>query len=111
MYQTISDEVEIRNNNEQTADQTQFLQQTSILKYKLIEHETMLQTLREQLNHVDQHLLVANEATNSSSTNQSIKRRHTFNSSIDFNSPLFDQQRNLFVPFSSSSSLFALQLL
>ncbi|CAF0909916.1 unnamed protein product [Rotaria sordida] len=90
-----------------------FIQQTSLLKSKLIRHENILKTLKQQINQVDQQLLIIQEDSIkntqhiklcSPSNRQSIKRRHTFNSFFDLNS-LFTEKDKY------SSSLYALQLL
>ncbi|CAF1126047.1 unnamed protein product [Adineta ricciae] len=86
------------------------VQQTSLLKSKLIEHENLLQTLKQQIHDVDQQIFIIKEDSIektffSSSDRQLIKRRHTFNSLLDLND-LFLEKDKL-----SSSSLYALQLL
>ena len=95
--------------------QIDFVEQTSLLKLKLTEHEHILQSLKEQINQVDQQLFLIQEDSKefnrdihqSSSTRQSLKRRHTFNSLFDLNCLLIDKEKDL----SSSSSLYALRLL
>ena len=89
--------------------QIDFVQQTSLLKSKLLEHDTILQTLKQQINHVDQQILIIKEdsiQTHFSSDRQLIKRRHTLNSLFDFNGLFLDKEK-----YASSSSLYALQLL
>ena len=86
-----------------------FAQQTSVLKSKLIQHENILKTLKQQINQVDQQLLIIQEDSiktdqTSSSDRQSIKRRHTINSLFDLNCLLTEKDNY------SSSSLYALQL-
>ena len=85
--------------------QMDFVEQTSLLKSKLTEHEQILQTLKQQINQVDQQLFIIQE--DSKSNQQPIKRRHTLNSLFDINYFLNEKDKH----FSSSSSLFALQLL
>jgi hypothetical protein len=93
-----------------------FVEQTSLLKSKLTQHENILKTLKEQINQVDQQLLIiqedsrtSNQEINLSSSfspnRQLIKRRHTLNSLFDLNC-LFTEKDKY-----SSSSLYALQLL
>ncbi|CAF3579566.1 unnamed protein product [Rotaria sp. Silwood2] len=91
-----------------------FDQQTSLLKSKLIQHENILKTLKQQINQVDQQLLIIQEDSIkntqhiklfSPSHHQLIKRRHTFNSLFDLNSFFIEKDKY------SSSSLYALQLL
>lgn len=79
-----------------------FVERTSLLKTKLNQHENLLRQLKQQIHQVDQQLLVIQD---DSSANQqtTLKRRHTLNSFLDFYSN--DKQN------SSSSSLYALQLL
>jgi hypothetical protein len=103
--------------------QWNFVEQTSKLKSKLIQHETILQQLKEQLNHVDQQLHLVQEQSTlidhqvaSASHRQSVKRRHTFNSLVDISgqvscSALDKERYSFFHSYSSSSSLHALQLL
>jgi hypothetical protein len=90
-----------------------FVQQTSLLKSKLNQHENILQTLKQQINQVDQQLLIIQEDSRKphqeidrSSNQQLIKRRHTLNSLFDLNCLLIEKEKSL-----SSSSLYALQLL
>lgn len=92
-------------------EQRHFFEQTSKLKSQLIEHESILQQLKEQLNQVDQQLTLVNHS--SSADGQLIHRRHTFNSLIDRTLCLDETQPSIPSLFSSSSSssLFALQLL
>lgn len=87
--------------------QMDFVEQTSLLKSKLTEHEQILQRLKQQINQVDQQLFIIQE--DSKSNQQSIKRRHTLNSLFDIN--YFLTEKNKQFSSSSSSSLFALQLL
>ncbi|CAF4557585.1 unnamed protein product, partial [Rotaria magnacalcarata] len=91
-----------------------FAQQTSLLKSKLIQHENVLKTLKQQISQVDQQLLIIQEdsikhnqeiKSFSPSNHQLLKRRHTFNSLFDLNC-LFTEKDKC-----SSSSLYALQLL
>lgn len=85
-----------------------FIQQTSLLKSKINEHENILQNLKQQINQVDQQLLIIQEDSRNnsfSSNRQLIKRRHTLNSLFDLNC-LFTEKDKY-----SSSSLYALQLL
>ncbi|CAF3800055.1 unnamed protein product [Adineta steineri] len=87
-----------------------FVQQTSLLKSKLIQHENILHTLKQQINEVDQQILIIKEDSVqnnflSSSDRQLIKRRHTFNSLFDLNCLFIEKDKY------SSSSLYALQLL
>lgn len=87
-----------------------FDEQTSLLKSKLNEHEQILQSLKQQINQVDQQLSIIQEDSKSNQPSTSaIKRRHTLNSLFDINSFFTDKDKR----FSSSSfsSLFALQLL
>ncbi len=87
------------------------VQQTSLLKSKLLQHENILQTLKQQINQVDQQILIIKEDSlqnhlfSSSSNRQLIKRRHTLNSLFDLNCLLTEKDKY------SSSSLYALQLL
>ena len=92
-----------------------FFEQTSKLKSQLIEHESILQQLKEQLNQVDQQLTLVHDS--STTDRQMIKRRHTFNSLIDQPAcpsekpPAMMPRISSLFSSSSSSSLFALQLL
>ncbi|UJR10848.1 hypothetical protein I4U23_015036 [Adineta vaga] len=86
------------------------VEQTSLLKSKLLEHENLLHTLKQQIHEVDQQIFIIKEDSIqttffSSSDRQLIKRRHTFNSLLDLND-LFLEKNKI-----SSSSLYALQLL
>ncbi|CAF3205522.1 unnamed protein product [Rotaria socialis] len=91
-----------------------FVQQTSLLKSKLIQHENILKTLKQQINQVDQQILIIQEDSKNNnqdiklspcSNRQLIKRRHTFNSLFDLNCLFIEKDKY------SSSSLYALQLL
>ena len=94
-------------------EQRHFFEQTSKLKSQLIEHESILQQLKEQLNQVDQQLTLVHHSSPSSPDRQLLHRRHTFNSLIDRTLCLDETQPSIPSLFSSSSSssLFALQLL
>ncbi|CAM4791208.1 unnamed protein product [Rotaria magnacalcarata] len=91
-----------------------FVRQTSLLKSKLIQHENILKTLKQQINQVDQQILIIQEDSKNNnqdiklspcSNRQLIKRRHTFNSLFDLNCLFIEKDKY------SSSSLYALQLL
>lgn len=84
-----------------------FVEQTSRLKSKLTEHEQILQTLKNQIHQVDQQLVFIQEDSKRDIHRQFVKRRHTFNSLFDLNCLLIEKDKDL----SSSSSLYALQLL
>lgn len=89
--------------------QIDFVEQTSLLKSKLTEHENLLRTLKQQINQVDQQLLIIHQDSTtkdlSSPNRQNLKRRHTLNSFVDIYSSHSDRDK------CSSSSLYALQLL
>ena len=101
-----------------------FVEQTSLLKSKLIRHENILKTLKQQIKQVDEQLLIiqedstkpneeikllssssASSASSSFSNHRLMKRRHTFNSLFDLNCSFTEKDKY------SSSSLYALQLL
>jgi hypothetical protein len=93
-----------------------FVQQTSLLKSKLTQHENILKSLKQQMNQVDQQLLIIQEdsktnqqeihmSSSCSPNRQLIKRRHTLNSFFDLNCLFIEKDK------CSSSSLYALQLL